>query len=213
MQPELTIILTSITDDLASAWRSVCGDLPRVEVHHGDIFKTAPDAVVSPANSFGFMDGGIDAVYTRVFGPGVQERLQRRIRERHFGELLVGAADIVETEHAEIPYVIAAPTMRVPMRLPDDTVNPYLAARAALILIAAGRLDDGTPVRERVKRVAFPGLATGVGRVPAEICAKQVRAAIEDITLGQRRFPDTWKDAQTRHQQLFREQTWDLQRD
>ena len=32
----------------------------------GDIFKGAPavDAIVSPANSFGFMDGGIDMVGT-----------------------------------------------------------------------------------------------------------------------------------------------------
>lgn len=210
MGDELTIVLTAIHDDLEAAWRSVCGDLPNVEIHRGDIFATAPDAVVSPANSFGFMDGGIDAVYTRVFGPGVQARLQERIRARHFGELLVGAADIVETEHREIPYLIAAPTMRVPMIL-RDTVNAYLAARAVLILIAAGRLDDGAPVRSRVRRVAFPGLGTGVGRLPAEVCAHQVRAAIEDITLGQRRFPETWLDAQTRHQKLFRDRVWDLQ--
>ena len=211
MQHELTILLTSITDDLTAAWRSVCGDLPNVEIHHGDIFATAPDAVVSPANSFGFMDGGIDAVYTRVFGPGVQQRLQATIRERHFGELVVGAAELVETRHAAIPYVIAAPTMRVPMLL-RDTVNPYLAARAVFILIARGQLEDGAPVRDRVKRVAFPGLGTGVGRVPAEVCARQVRAAIEDIVLGERTFPSTWKDAQTRHQLLYRDRAWDLQR-
>ncbi len=211
MSDDLTIVLTAIHDDLEAAWRSVCGDLPNVEIHRGDIFATAADAVVSPANSFGFMDGGIDAIYTRVFGRGVQTRLQARIRERHFGELLVGAADIVETGHASIPYVIAAPTMRVPMIL-RDTVNAYLAARAVLILIAAGRFDDGAPIRARVRRVAFPGLGTGVGQVPAELCARQVRAAIEDITLGQRRFPETWHDAQTRHQRLFRDRVWDLQR-
>ncbi len=210
MANKLTIVLTAIHDDLEAAWRSICGDLPNVELHRGDIFATAADAVVSPANSFGFMDGGIDAVYTRVFGPGVQARLQERIRARHFGELLVGAADIVETEHPAIPFLIAAPTMRVPMIL-RDTVNAYLAARAVLILIAAGRLDDGAPVRSRVRRVAFPGLGTGVGRLPAEVCARQVRAAIEDITLAQRRFPETWVDAQTRHQKLFRDRVWDLQ--
>ena len=34
----------------------------------GDIFKGAPavDAIVSPANSFGFMDGGIDMVRTLI---------------------------------------------------------------------------------------------------------------------------------------------------
>ena len=35
-----------------------------MQISCGDIFKGAPsaDAVVSPANSFGFMDGGIDMV-------------------------------------------------------------------------------------------------------------------------------------------------------
>ena len=80
--PQLTVILTSITDDLTQAWRSVCGGLPNVEIHHGDIFATEPDAVVSPANSFGFMDGGIDGVYTRVFGRGVQERLKDYMKGR-----------------------------------------------------------------------------------------------------------------------------------
>ena len=34
------------------------------QISFGDIFKGAPaaDAIVSPANSFGFMDGGIDMV-------------------------------------------------------------------------------------------------------------------------------------------------------
>ncbi len=38
------------------------------------------------------MDGGIDLLYSRQFGWGVQKRLQQAIRERHAGELLVGAA-------------------------------------------------------------------------------------------------------------------------
>lgn len=43
------------------------------QISCGDVFKDAPaaNAIVSPANSFGFMDGGIDLVridfYTKVF--------------------------------------------------------------------------------------------------------------------------------------------------
>jgi O-acetyl-ADP-ribose deacetylase (regulator of RNase III) len=58
--------------------------------------------------------------------------------------------------------------MRVPMIL-GNTVNPYLAARAALLLIKHGRFTDGhlagEPVSGYVRSVAFPGLGTGVGRV------------------------------------------------
>jgi O-acetyl-ADP-ribose deacetylase (regulator of RNase III) len=59
------------------------------------------------------MDGGIDATHRTHFGPEIQERVQRVIVERHHGEMLVGAADLVETGHAGIPYMIVAPTMRV----------------------------------------------------------------------------------------------------
>ncbi|MGL4555809.1 MAG: hypothetical protein ACRC33_31965, partial [Gemmataceae bacterium] len=70
----LKIILTAVDAPLAAAWRRWCGDLGCVELHHGSIFDVTCDAVVSPANSFGFMDGGIDRLYTERFGPGVQER-------------------------------------------------------------------------------------------------------------------------------------------
>src|SRR4051794_40598373 len=121
----MNIVLASIEPSLAAAWETFCGDLDFVSVHFGDILDVACDAVVSPANSYGFMDGGIDALYSRHFGWGVEERLQKAIRERHHGELLVGTAEIVETGDEGIPYVIAAPTMRVPMVL-RESVNPYL---------------------------------------------------------------------------------------
>ena len=43
--------------------------------------------------------------------------------------------------------------------------------------------NAGDPIREIVSSVAMPGLGTGVGRVPPIQCARQVRAAIEDIIL------------------------------
>ncbi len=132
----MKIILTGVEPELVQAWQKFCGDLEDVAVYHGSIFDVQCDAVVSPANSFGFMDGGIDMLYSRRFGWQVQERLQELIQSHHHGELMVGAAEIVETD-ANIPFLIAAPTMRVPMIL-RDSVNPYLAARAALSLVKHG---------------------------------------------------------------------------
>ncbi len=93
-----------------------------MSVLRGSILDVACDAVVSPANSFGFVDGGIDLLYAQHFGWEVQDRLQELIRTRH-RELLVGSAKMVETGHARIPFLIAAPTMRVPMIL-RESVNP-----------------------------------------------------------------------------------------
>lgn len=205
------IVLTALDAELADAWARHCGDLADVTVHRGSILDVACDAVVSPANSFGFMDGGVDALYLRRFGEGIQRRVQAAIRSFHHGELLVGAAEIVETGDAVIPFLVAAPTMRVPMIL-AETVNPYLAARAALLLCAHGRFRDaaGTPVATRVGCVAFPGLGTGVGGVLADVCARQVRAAIEAVRDGAA-FPRTWVEASARHQLLYTDHPRDLQ--
>ena len=206
----LTIILTAIDEPLALAWERHCGDLAGVVVHRGSIFDVACDAVVSPANSFGFMDGGVDALYLRRFGDDVQTRVQAAIRERHHGDLLVGQADIVATDDASVPWLIAAPTMRVPMIL-RDTVNPYLAARAALRLCVDGRFADREAVSERVRAVAFPGLGTGVGQVSPDVCAWQMRAAIAEVLHGATRFPATWDEASVRHQRLYTDRPRDLQ--
>jgi O-acetyl-ADP-ribose deacetylase (regulator of RNase III) len=202
----MNIILTSVDRGLTDAWARYCGDLPNVTIHHGSIFEVPCDAVVSPANSFGFMDGGIDMLYSLHFGWDVQSRLQELIRTKHHGELLVGAAEIVETENDRIPYLIAAPTMRVPMVL-EYSVNPYLAARAVLLLIKHGVFPsgehEGEVVSDYVETVAFPGLGTGVGRIGPNVCAHQVRTAIEDVLGDQARYPTSWGDATYRHKRLF----------
>src|SRR5262245_63382308 len=113
------------------------------------------------------MDGGIDHLYSVHYGWDVQERLQELIRTRHHGELLVGTAEIVETGHPRTPFLIAAPTMRVPMIL-RDSVNPYLAARAVFRLVKHGVVPAGDLAGGRVDVVVcfveFAGVGVGVGQ-------------------------------------------------
>ena len=52
--------------------------------------------MVSPASSFGIMDGGLDAAIQDVLGFAIQQRVQRVIVDRHHGELPVGAAGSAE---------------------------------------------------------------------------------------------------------------------
>lgn len=204
------LTLTAIDDQLSFAWQRFCGDLPFVKVHRGSILDVPCDAIVSPANSFGFMDGGIDALYRRHFGPTIQERVQATIHDRHHGELLVGVADIIETSHTQIPYMIVAPTMRVPMIL-TESVNAYLAARAILLLVQHGRFANGQPIRDTVHTIAFPGLGTGVGQLSPNICAHQVRSAIDEVILQQTTPPHTWVEASERHQLLYTDRPRRLQ--
>ena len=206
----MQIILSDTNPGVVQGWRQYFKDCPDVTIFPGSIFDTDCNTIVSPANSFGFMDGGLDLALSHYLGWHVQERLQAKIRQKHHGELLVGQAEIVETDHPKIPYLISAPTMRVPMIL-TGTVNVYLAMRAILLLIKHGELEDQTPIREVVTSVAISGLGTGVGKVPAEICAKQMRAAYNEVISGKESFPTSWRQAQRNHQLLYAERTRDMQ--
>lgn len=198
----MQIILASPDLTMVAAWTEAFSDT-EVEVHNGSILDLSCDALVSPANSFGFMDGGLDLAYSQHFGWDLQLRLRRQILERHHGELPVGAAEIVATGMSAPAFMIAAPTMRVPMRLPDDSVNPYLAARAALIAASHGRLPDGTPSSPRIQVLAIPAMGTGVGRIAPKVCARQMRAAYDAVIVSGAKLPTSWAEASHDHQLLY----------
>ena len=124
------ISLHALDADMATAWARSFGPAKYVEIIDGDILDGSAGALVSPANSFGYMDGGIDLAYRSFFGMEIQRRVQAKIQAEHCGELPVGQAIVVATDHARFPFLIVAPTMRVPDRI-ADTVNVYLAFRAA----------------------------------------------------------------------------------
>ena len=123
-------LLCDINPAMREAWEKELERRPRLaalcSVVAGGITDLRVDTVVSPANSFGFMRGGVDGVYTRVFGEGVESRLQAIIRTLPAEELPVGEALIVPTGHSGIPWLISAPTMR-----------RYLRARASGVAVAS----------------------------------------------------------------------------
>lgn len=178
--PEL--VLCAVDDSLANAWESARTSMSgSVRVHQGSVLDVAAQAVVSPANSYGWMRGGIDAVYARAF-PEVEQHVRSAVLAYHGGEVPIGEAVIVPTGEPQPRWLISAPTMREPgEQLPGDTVHPYLAAKAVFLTWRDGRLEDGTEVRDAVVTIAMPGLGTGVGAVAPETCARQVTAAWEEV--------------------------------
>jgi O-acetyl-ADP-ribose deacetylase (regulator of RNase III) len=208
----LEIHLRDLGKPLVDAWNREFGGIPSIRVSCGDIFSIKPgqitvndpidvkaDAIVSPANSFGFMDGGIAAVYTYQFGEGLQHRLQAVIERDFGGELPVGAAVIVPTMHDDIPWCISAPTMRVPRDV-ADTVNAYLAFRATLRAVLAHNAS-GLP---RIKSVLCPGLGTAVGQMPVARCARQMRRAWDRVFGDERWFPRSVRAAADDEIELLR---------
>lgn len=176
----LTVYLRDVNAGVVAAWNATFADMSDVHISCGDIFERKADAIVSPANSFGYMDGGIDLLYSRFFGWTLQTDLQRVIAKQHHGELPVGQAAIVATGHEFIPFLVSAPTMRVPSDI-SATVNVYLAFRAALIAVLAYNARTKSPIRT----LLAPGLGTGIGAVAPAAAARQMRAAYDAIIHGQ----------------------------
>lgn len=169
----MTIQLVDISKEMTDSWRRHFHDCD-VTIFNGDLFSLKTDCVVSPSNSFGFMDGGVDRIIMRRFGPQLQERIKRKISLLPTGELLVGDSVILDTRDNEIPYCIFAPTMRVPSDI-RNTVNGYLSAKAIFSCIANQCCE--------IKAITIPGLGTGVGRLSFDSCAVQMRAAYDEIIL------------------------------
>jgi O-acetyl-ADP-ribose deacetylase (regulator of RNase III) len=176
--PGMKIFLADLSSKLTEAWREFFEGEDNVTIVEADITRLECDAVVSPANSFGFMDGGLDYALSERFGWDLEKKLQQQIRDLPMGELLIGESIVIETGDSTTPFLISAPTMRIPTNFNIDTsVNAYLAMKA--ILIAAGN-------EEKITSLAIPGLCTGVGRMQPIIAARQMFQAYKEIILGQK---------------------------
>ncbi len=197
----MNIVLADIEGNLINAWNDIASNNSNVTTYQGSIFEVECDALVSPANSFGFMDGSLDFEISEFFGWHVQDRLQEAIKSKHNGELLVGQVEIVPTDHTSIPYMISAPTMRVPMDV-RGTANPYLAIRGVLLAVKHGVFKDGTPVKDRIKTIAFPGMGTGVGQITPTVFAKQMKQAVEDVIEDKFEFPKTIWNTEKNHREM-----------
>jgi O-acetyl-ADP-ribose deacetylase (regulator of RNase III) len=175
MLPE-RILLVDLHEPLVRAWQQAFASHESVEAHQADFFSSNADAMVSPANSFGIMDGGLDRAIRDTLGGDLERRVRTVILERHHGEMPVGAAEIVETGHAQWPWLVIAPTMRVP-ELVNRTLNAYLAFRATLLAIAAYNR-----IEHRIRSVVVPGLGTGIGAMEPRRCAAQMRIAFDQVS-------------------------------
>ncbi len=93
--------------------------------------------------------------------------------DRYLGEQPVGTAFILPTGHPAIPFLVHAPTMRVPGSI-SGTDRVYAATWAALLAVYAHNIDSD----EKIETVAFPAMGTGFGGVPFDEAARQMAAAL-----------------------------------
>ena len=123
------------------------------------------------AETFGLMDGGVDAAITAYFGSQLQERVQQNIIREYLGEQPVGTAFVIETGNSKHPWLVHAPTMRVPLII-DGTDAVYNATRAALLAIFQHNKSAGED--RKITSVALPAMGAGCGQVPPDSVARQI---------------------------------------
>jgi O-acetyl-ADP-ribose deacetylase (regulator of RNase III) len=144
-----------------------------VEIYKGDIRDVPREktAFVSPANSLGFMDGGIDMIFSREMFPGCEKDVKKKIGELDKKTLIgrpylrVGSALWVPV--GEKTALIAAPTMFLPHPIPH-TQNVYWAMQAALLCAKKIPFID---------TLVVTSMGCGIGCMDPESAALQIRAA------------------------------------
>ncbi|MFI0204934.1 MULTISPECIES: ADP-ribosyltransferase domain-containing protein [Streptomyces] len=165
--PALRVVLTDVNEHVVQAWRAAFADTPGIEIRRGSILDEDVDAWVTPTNSRGRMDGGVDAVIKRYLGSGIQVRVQRAIRDRFAGSMPVGSAVCVPSGAAVPRFLISTPTMVQSSQNVSATLNVALACAAAFQ--AVHRQNRKAP--GSIRSVALVGMGAQTGRVPARVCA------------------------------------------
>lgn len=173
----INLILVDPVTDLCREFETYFGGLPNVRFVNG-YFQNLDeyDCMVSAANSFGIMDGGVDAAITAYFGEQLMERVQQRILDEWSGEQPVGTSMIIETLHEKHPYLAHTPTMRQPMDI-RRTDNVYLAMWAMLNAVK----NFNKISEQKIETIACPGLGTATGAVPFPEGARQMALAYKNF--------------------------------
>lgn len=133
----------------------------KITIVNGDITDLEVDAIVNAANSYGYMGGGVAGVIKRIGGGEIE------IEAVSKAPIPIGSAVITKAGKLKCRHVIHAPTMEQPASL-IDVGNVKEATKAALECADENGL----------KRIAIPGMGTGVGGVPRD---KAAEAMIEVI--------------------------------
>ncbi len=148
-------------------------DDPNVECvasEFDDFLRSNPvECIVSPANSFGLMDGGYDLAITHYFGDQLQKRVQQYIIDHYYGEQPVGSSFIIDAGK-EGRKLIHTPTMRTPQPIKDPLVI-YQCMRATLMCAHENNIES----------ILIPLFGGGCGEVPPKLIAEMMWKAYDQI--------------------------------
>lgn len=164
---KIYIITTSLLEQMM--FRGVFEKYSNVEVVLNDFksFMTENsdvECIVSPANSYGIMNGGYDYAISDYLGWDFQEKVQQYIKDNYFGEQLVGTSFIIDAPNGK--KMIHTPTMKLPEKIIDSRVV-YNAMRATLMCALENNINS----------IVIPLFGAGTGGVPINnVCEHMLKA-------------------------------------
>lgn len=163
-----------------------CGDVRDI------IRESNAHILVSPANCYGWMDGGIDDIYRKIF-PEIESRVKSAIRRydmktgRDDYVLPIGSSILVPTgpgpmgKDLSVRVLACVPTMVTPENITTKPRNIYWAMRGLLkMLDQMARKYAMEEKQPTTIIVACPCFGTGVGGMSATESAKQIQSAFFD---------------------------------
>lgn len=136
----------------------------KITIVQADITALEVDAIVNAANSHGWLGGGVAGAIKRRGGKEIEEEAVQK------GPTPVGTACSTTAGKLTCKAVIHAPTMTEPAS-PSSVQNIRAAAMAALMLAR----DLG------FRRIAIPGMGTGVGGVSPRDAAEAIMHVIRSF--------------------------------
>ena len=128
----------------------------------GDLTQINCDAIVNPANSLGYMGGGVAGAIKNVGGVIIEKEAIGQ------APIKIGRAVATSAGNLQNKYIIHAPTMRKPA-MQIDIENVKLATNAAL------KLADEL----QLKTIAIPGMGSGVGGVSEKKAAMTMMSIVK----------------------------------
>ncbi|MDP7180789.1 MAG: macro domain-containing protein [Candidatus Woesearchaeota archaeon] len=128
-----------------------------ISIEEDDITEAEVDAIVNPANSYGYMGGGVAGAIKKEGGMEIEKEATSK------APIMMGFAVITTAGKLKAKHIIHAPTMEQPASL-TTIDNIKEAVKAALECAEENNL----------KKIAMPGMGTGVGEVPKDEAAKAI---------------------------------------
>jgi hypothetical protein len=148
--------------------------------------------LISPANSLGYMDGGIEYVYMDNI-PDVQEMVFKGLKTLGLSDSKTRMPPWTDSFRYHLPvgysmgffatdklFFISAPTMYHPCNV-SNTQNAYKAMLSAIVLLKKGP-------KGLIDRVYSSLMCTGVGKMAPETSLEQMLKGIEDSTAALNNF-------------------------